>query len=202
VNIYSESDHLSGASVSTFHIASECGAVISRENFARYVNPADAPACQRNGRFEDKTVRERIRQADLVLLVAKWSPWQAHYLNETVAALKALGAKRVIVVGRKSFGDISPLRYVGLSASRKAQLRNAVDSQQRAANAEMRRTLTSDEFIDSQKLLCGVDDSCPVFTEDAHLISYDGNHLTPAGALWAGQRLFQDKLLASLGSKR
>ncbi len=200
VNAYAENGYLRGASVSTFHIASQCGALISKENFARYVKPSDAPACIRGGgRFENPVVQSRIRQADVVLMVSKWSDWQAHYLPDTLQGLKALGARRVIIVGRKSFGDITPLRYVGMPPDAKHRIRNQVDPEQKATNLEMRRTLPSDVFVDSQKLLCGDDEnSCPVFTPDLQLVSFDGNHLTPWGAAWAGKLLFQDKRLASL----
>jgi hypothetical protein len=34
-----------------------------------------------------------------------------------------------------------------------------------------------------------------LFTDDAQLISYDGGHLTPAGAKYVGQLLFANSLL-------
>ena len=45
-------------------------------------------------------------------------------------------------------------------------------------------------FVDIPRALCDTQTACPVFTPDARLISYDGHHLTPAGARFAGARLF------------
>jgi hypothetical protein len=189
---------LKGASVSTFHIGSECGALISREDFSNQVVASQRLSCARNGRFESEAVRARVSEADLVILVAAWKEWQVRYLNETVGSLKAIGAKNVIVIGRKSFGRVAPLLYRGKSQAEKKSLRNAVDPEHRATNDLMKATLSPSVFVDFQKTVCEDDGQCPVFTEDGRLISFDGTHLTREGAVYVGQRLFRHRLLASL----
>jgi hypothetical protein len=46
-------------------------------------------------------------------------------------------------------------------------------------------------FVDFQGLICDDENkaSCPLFTPNGDLISYDGSHLTKRGALWVGSLL-------------
>jgi hypothetical protein len=61
--------------------------------------------------------------------------------------------------------------------------------------------LPADGWIDIQPLLCGnTHNTCPLFRQDFGLISYDGGHLTPAGARFLGQQLARLDLLKRLAS--
>ncbi|MCL2589426.1 MAG: hypothetical protein FWD67_00785 [Betaproteobacteria bacterium] len=43
------------------------------------------------------------------------------------------------------------------------------------------------EFVDLYGLICGTDSqTCPIFSPDGKLLSYDGDHLTQAGAAYIG----------------
>ena len=48
--------------------------------------------------------------------------------------------------------------------------------------------LKSKHFFDPLLALCGPEYHCPIFTDDGKLISYDGGHLTVAGARFLGRR--------------
>ncbi|HEY0300297.1 MAG TPA: SGNH hydrolase domain-containing protein, partial [Rhizomicrobium sp.] len=56
-------------------------------------------------------------------------------------------------------------------------------------------------FIDTERILCGTAAACPVFTPGAKLVSFDGSHLTAAGAGYAGRLLFTRSALATLAHK-
>jgi len=133
-----------------------------------------------------------------VVLAASWKLWEAQRLPATVARLRALGVRQLVVVGRKNFGQVAPLDYLGWDAERKRAYRNPVTESHQAIRAQMRATLPPELHVDSQQLLCQDEARCPVFTDDLKLISFDGGHLTQEGARWMGQRLFTHPLLSPL----
>ena len=52
-------------------------------------------------------------------------------------------------------------------------------------------------FVDLHALICGDGAvTSPAFTPEGKLISYDGSHLTQAGAKFIGQRLMNHPLLS------
>jgi hypothetical protein len=198
VNEIAENGYLGNATISTHWIAAPCGAIITNDDVTQWIPPARRASCVEGGRFEDAQLHALIHEADVVILAAAWRDWQAAYVAGTVGALRTMGAKQVLVVGTKNFGTPAPMRYVGLSDDAKRRLRNPVDDVQAKTNETMRRTLAPSVFIDVQALTCGEDASCPVFTDDLRLISFDGNHLTPDGARYVGRRVFQHPELARI----
>jgi hypothetical protein len=57
-------------------------------------------------------------------------------------------------------------------------------------------------FVDTHAIVCGVEvPGCPLFTPSGSLISYDGFHLTQAGARYVGTLLFRDPALAGYAPK-
>jgi hypothetical protein len=99
------------------------------------------------------------------------------------------------VVGAKDFGRVSVRNYLKLSDDELRALSNKVDPKPLATNQLLRDSLGDKVFVDQQRLICGEGASCRLFTDDAQLISYDGGHLTPAGAKYVGQLLFANSLL-------
>jgi hypothetical protein len=132
----------------------------------------------------------------VLILAAAWKLWEAQYLDETITALKRLGAKKILVVGRKNFGKIEPINYLGMPNDQRKDLTNAVDESHHVVNEFMKKNLSSKIFIDFQNTVCGNEKFCPLFTADSRLISYDGGHLTQEGAAYVGERLFTHPLLA------
>jgi hypothetical protein len=101
-------------------------------------------------------------------------------------------------VGRKSFGKVAIRSYLRQSEQTLRNLRNPVDAKQQKINDLMKSSLAAQTFIDMQKLICDASSTCRVFSSDLKLISFDGGHLTPAGARYLGQQLFQKSLLKNL----
>lgn len=56
--------------------------------------------------------------------------------------------------------------------------------------------LPAEVFVDQIALVCGEHQQCPVVTGQDELISYDGKHLTAAGAAYIGRILFEQSVLA------
>ena len=59
--------------------------------------------------------------------------------------------------------------------------------------------LPADIFVDQYALICGEGQmTCPVFTPNGELISFDGGHLTKQGASFVGERIFLSAALSQL----
>lgn len=199
INVLAEGGHIGATvSVSTLRIRPECGIAITTKDITANIPQSHREICGRARPFEDSTVRERISNSDVVILAASWKQWEAEQLPETIAKLKAMGAREIRVIGRKNFGTIEPLSYRGLSATTKTTLRNPVDSSHARINEFMKHNVPTEMFVDFQRTVCGEDASCPVFTRDERLISFDGSHLTSDGARFVGIRLLSHELLAPL----
>lgn len=70
-------------------------------------------------------------------------------------------------------------------------------AQQMEINEAMARTLPPEIFVNTQAMLCGEGTECPLFTPSGELITFDGVHLTQAGARYLGSLVFRDPRLAS-----
>ena len=55
------------------------------------------------------------------MLASRWSSWVVEYLPDTLAALKALGSKQIIIVGSKNIGKVNPMSFLGTSLAEKRQ---------------------------------------------------------------------------------
>ncbi len=120
----------------------------------------------------------------LFLLQTGRSDQQHNYLTP-LKALQLNTQQKLVVIGRKSFGKISSLR-------------NKPDAVQIKINTLMKNSLSKDVFVDLQDIICGSQTICPLFTEEAALISFDGGHLTKKEAKYIGQQLFKNSVLSRL----
>ncbi len=157
----------------------------------------DAPLCQRHTLF-DADVQAKIKQADVVILAASWVPESASRLKATLAASGITGShKRIFVIGAKRFGDFRPLSFLPLSTAQRIAFRNPIEHV--VANDILRKQFQPSEFVDVIAVVCGKGaTTCPAFTPQGDPISFDGYHLTPAGAKYVGHLLFSAPPLNSL----
>lgn len=189
VNMLAENNLLEKYQFRTVNVPADCQITVPIR---------DTAMCRKKSPLQEE-VQDRIRRADFVILAAAWSPEAASNLPYTIRALH-LDPAKLLVVGTKSFGEIKPLAYVPLDHKARLALKNDVG--QLRANVLLRNALPRDEFIDIASLICGADGRCPIFTPDEKLISFDGSHLTPEGALWGGRTLIgSSQFLRRLSNK-
>ncbi len=187
-----ENGYLSAYQLSTRYIPTRCQMVWGDKG-AEFIQSKDTALCA-----ESDTVTQaaaQIAEADVVIMVARWQEWAAKLLPETIQQMKLRADQQLIVIGAKDFGKISIRNYLKLSGDERLALRNKVDPKPLASNQWLRDTLGAAVFIDQQRLICGEGDSCRLFTDTGELLSYDGGHLTPAGAKYVGKLLFAESLL-------
>jgi len=144
--------------------------------------------------------QKQISQADIIIFSSRWKLKAARSLPHTLRYLNLRSDQRVLVVGSKNFGKVNIRRYLSMSPQALKQKRNKVDEKVQKINDVLRKGLAGQAaiFIDQQRLICGADDSCPVFTSNLNLISYDGRHLTREGARYSGRVLFSQSPLGNL----
>lgn len=128
--------------------------------------------------------------ADEVWFASKWQSWQVALIEESIANVKKFTNKKVKVFGSKDFGSINLRKLLDLSVPERINFVQNIDSSVININSEIRENLHSGEFIDSQNLICSTEKyECHLFNSDGQLLTFDGWHLTKAGAKFFGSRL-------------
>ena len=190
-----ENNALQDYQISTRSIPTRCQVYLGK-HLSRYIAAKDKVFCAKSDSV--KKAKKQIAEADLIILAANWKEWSANELPQTIKNMKLTKQQKLFVIGRKSFGKVAVRKYLRLSEDKLLNLRNKPDAKQMKISSIMQNTLSKDVLIDLQRLVCGSTASCPVFTKDPKLISFDGGHLTKNGAQYIGRLLFQKSLLASL----
>jgi len=163
------------------------------ESASKYIAPQHRKFCLQSGLADSlQKAKKQIHGADLLIFAALWKPEVAKKLPDMFKYLGIKKAQKVVVIGNKFFGNMSIRKYIHMSDATLKDLRNDVGDKSRHINAILKKRLADRViFVDPHKLMCGDSTSCPLFTKKLRLISYDGRHLTRAGARYMGRILFQ-----------
>jgi len=188
LNVLAHSPYWANHNYSSHIISARCGNVFVDEDVDAFVEPDDVDRCARATRYDDDTVIHRLREADVVILASNWRLWQAERIAETIQNIQAVSDAEVIVVGRKYFGEVDIRNLAGVPHHERLSLRHPVRADIVEINSQL-AALSGSSFFDTNALLCGSPVECGLFTPDGDLISFDGGHLTPEGARWAGAQL-------------
>jgi peptidoglycan/LPS O-acetylase OafA/YrhL len=191
MNVLHESSLADGLQVSTRHISHRCGALwLPRERFAGHIDAGDRARCGTSGLHEDAALRRLVAAADEIWFAARWQPWQAVLVPESVAALTMQTGKVVRVFGTKEVGRVDIKALLALPRDERLRTRGQVGTETLDINSQLRNDLPAAQFVDVQTPLCGtVPGSCRLFDREGVLLSHDGRHLTPPGARWLGRQL-------------
>jgi len=196
LNSVLENDYLQNFQISTRYIPAHCQIYLGATP-EQFIKHKDKILCRKSDSLAQ--AKNQISEADLIILIANWKEWAVKKLPQTISNMGLSSQQKLFVIGRKSFGKISIRHYLRLPEDELRNLRNKVDSQQDTINNLMKKTLDKNIFVDLHGLVCGSSStSCPVFTSDLKLISFDGGHLTKDGAQHIGRILFQSSQLGSL----
>lgn len=132
-----------------------------------------------------------LKSADVVFLASMWEGWSAAALPATITALEARGAKRIEVIGTKSFGVINRSALLHVSPTDRPTTTVAVSPQMAVTNRTLETAVGSNRFIDIQAAVTGQPDALrsPLFDSSGRLLSHDGAHLTAAGVQMIADRI-------------
>lgn len=190
-----ENAYLGNYQLSTRYIPFRCQTFLSDKG-EQHIEPKDTALCAESDKLAQ--ARKQIAEADLIILSSRWKEWAADLLPETIRNLALRPDQQLVVIGKKAFGKINVRQYLRMPVDQLRELTNPLDLADVALNRKMQSMLGKDVFVDQQQLICGNTQSCRLFTDDLKLISYDGGHLTPAGARFVGKKIFQGSFLSQL----
>jgi peptidoglycan/LPS O-acetylase OafA/YrhL len=192
VNSVFESQLKSKIIISTYQINSECGNLYLKEDFTGLIDVAKLPRCQMLGWYEDKNLVALIKQADQIWLASSWSMWVAERLPKSIENLKKDFGKPVLVFGTKNFGEINLQTLYSIPVDRRSGYLSVVKQSSFEVQNFMRLTVPPDQYVDLGSIICGqeiVFARCRLFNDLGEPLSFDGGHLTRAGAQFLGREL-------------
>lgn len=175
---------------STRHISKKCGNLfIDFDGFKPKINPQDLSFCEKTALFRDESLKQLMASSDEIWLSSVWQPWQVNLLSASLKNLERYG-KRVKVFGIKDFGEINIKYLLKFPKSQRVLIKNKMSKESTYSNALLRKSIPQEMLVDVPVMLCGENAlECPIFNRNGELISYDGGHLTKAGASYFGDLL-------------
>lgn len=194
LNTVLENQALANYQIRTRYLPNICQIYLGDEDISGFVEEKNKELCAKADHLN--AAKAQIAEADLIIIASSWKSWSAERINTTIKNLALKPEQALKIVGRKSFGKINVRSYLRQTDEELLKLRNPVDEQQMAVNNTLRTQVGAANFVDIHQLTCGAGNTCPVFTPDLELISFDGGHFTPAGARYVGSLLFSQPPLA------
>lgn len=192
-NMIVENGGFSGYAVTTLPVPARCQLHygLGRDELDSFIAPEDRRLCARG--FLDTEAVAMIRQAEVVFFASKWQMWSAARFAASLRAMALPERTRVFVLGPKSFAP-NRRALLRLPADRIRQARFPVSPEIRAINDTLRTSLAAGQFVDLLENICP--QGCPLFDTEGRLLSYDGAHLTRAGACMIGAQMLELPILA------
>jgi len=188
VNALYESGLSEDYNFSTHHISSACGNLMLKD-LAQYQQQEDRAKCRTRLGYDHPGLINKMQTADEIWLASAWNEWSAPLLEQSLATMANLTNKPIVIFGRKHFGlrDLRDYHVDGINAlvGEKKVPENLAEIQRWMANHIPSLT----RYIDVQSLMCQSHDRCSNHDEQGRPLTFDGTHLTPAGARYMGQKL-------------
>jgi len=201
VNAVAESGRFGEAiELRTFYVSPTCQIYFGPEDVGEFLNPQDRPSCARTR--DPGRLRQRMAEANVVVLASSWQQWAIDRLPSTIGRLQLGQQQKLVIVGPKHVGFINIRELLKLPEHARLDVTQSAGSVVRATEKLVRQTVQPPAiFLSMQDAVCGESEQCKLFTPDGSLISFDGSHLTPAGARFAGERLFTASVIAAITSR-
>jgi len=192
INVLHEGALLGDAEFRVIEVPRRCQIYRGHKPVENFIEPRFRELCSQD---HYKELTSLLEDADAIFIAASWQGWSAERLPETLDRLGISQDDNYLVFGRKSLGYINRPAYVGLGAKEKALIRNPISPRHVEINSAMQRNIKPRHFVDLHALLCGPDElTCPIFDNNGKLLSYDGSHLTEAGARYLAKRLSEESV--------
>lgn len=190
VNAIYESSLIDRFQLSTHQINSECGNLYLEEDFTDNIEISRLPRCRVLGWYKNQKLTDLINQSDQIWLASSWSTWVGERLPKSIENLEKKFDKPVVVFGTKNFGDVSIKSLLSIPIEDRSKFRGTVNPSSFEVQEFMRNSLKQYRFVDLGVYLCGDDiKRCRLFNDGGEPLSFDGEHLTKAGAKLLGEGL-------------
>jgi len=195
LNTVEESALASRFQLSTYHIPADCGSIWTDRDIGGLIRKSMRASCKEHARFSAPGLQALLQEADEIWLASSWQSWQPAFVSQTIRRLDQEFQARIRIFGTKSFGGgWSFETYLDAKAEGQGNQVAKIGSNIAKINAELLQAAGEDRFVNVEELICGSESYCVNSTEDGLLISYDGGHLTAAGAKFLGRRLLEEAM--------
>ena len=191
MNMAAETGRLTDYEIRCHYVICQCQIYMGSEDRLQWINPIHRGMCIDEKNF--KLPLPLIREANIIILAGLWMEWSAKRLPKTIELLNLTQSQKLIVLGVKNFGNMNLTLYVNQSFAYRVQLFQHPDADFVKVNAFMKQAFDASIFVDVMSMTCTFPNgTCPVFTSNGKLISYDGMHVTKNGARYIGEIIFKN----------
>jgi len=196
LNSFLESGKSGAFEVRTFYIPSECQIYLGQNDVSAKVDPANRQRClqYRNS----VALKDLVAQSEVVVLAGSWRTWAIDLLPESIVGLGLSAAQHVFVVGPKKVGKVVIRDLIKIPAKLRPEVQQAFSVDITELEQLLVRTVGAASYVSMQTAVCGVGPNCRLFNDEGELISFDGTHLTKAGARIAGARIFSKSTISDI----
>jgi peptidoglycan/LPS O-acetylase OafA/YrhL len=186
-NAIYESNLIDEFSLSTYHIPNYCGNLFLEKEL---IQDFQSIECRSHEGYSNQSLMDLMIQSDEIWLQSSWLEWQLPLLKESLSNLKDYSQSKILVFGRKSFGEINQSQYFSEGGVKNLLRERNLPRYHILISEEMSRSVPNFvEYIDVSILLCDSYKKCSNSNDENYILSYDGRHLTPHGAIYFGNKL-------------
>ncbi|MBK3464562.1 acyltransferase family protein [Pseudomonas sp. MF6776] len=198
INVLHETEYYDKSDISFYRLEYACGNLYLDESFIDKVDPDHRQQCLNGNWYDKDKLKKLLVEADRVILVSVWTPWQIELLGKSLYNLERdFGKDKFFVVGRKFFGVVDLLKLSSLNFDQRISYRSSQDAGIDYINKLLSSAVKKDRLLDLESSICQ-DGQCPLFDMNGKLMSSDGSHLTPAGAKYVAEKIIALPILKSL----
>jgi peptidoglycan/LPS O-acetylase OafA/YrhL len=189
VNVLHETGYYEKIDISFYRIEYACGNLYLDEEIVDKVDKDHRQLCLNGNWYNNAKLKKLLAEADRVILVSVWIPWQVELLGKSLENLERdFGRDKFFVVGRKFFGAIDLLKLSSLDFEQRISYRSPSDAGITYINKLLSSAVREDRYLDLESNICQ-GGQCSLFDMNGVLMSYDGSHLTPAGAKYVAEKI-------------
>jgi peptidoglycan/LPS O-acetylase OafA/YrhL len=198
LNMAVENNKLTNYEIKTYYVNYICQIYAGNEDKNQFIPEIMKKGCALK-EYDIRSALPLIEQANIVIFASKWAIWSAERLPMTIKTLNLPRQNQtLIVISSKDFGQINPIHYLNKTSAYRSELRNHMDPACVTANEFLQKGLNDSILVNIPQMLCTINYTCPIFTSEEKLISFDGEHLTKDGAIYIGKIIFQNRPLTVL----
>lgn len=191
LNMAAETGRLTDYEIRCHYVRCYCQIYMGSEDRLQWIDTIHRGMCVDENDF--KLPLPLIREANIIILAGRWVEWSAKRLPKTIELLNLTQSQKLIVLGVKNFGTMNLTLYVNRSIAYRVQLFQHPEEDFVKLNTFMKQALDASIFVDVMSMTCTFPNgTCPVFTSNGKLISYDGWHVTKHGARYVGEIIFKN----------
>jgi len=192
-NILDNAPGAQNIEIRSLKISSGCGNLyLDRGLFSHYVRKTRRADCLSDDDLFDSLSKLLFRSADIVILAQNWKDWELSSLPDSLKVLQHEYGNKFHIFGVKGvIFDINALAR--LPSKHRYAITTTPRTTHLVTNRRLKR-IAKENFINSFEIIC-IENKCPLWNEQKQLITFDGLHLTQAGAQVWGAKFPIDSLL-------